>query len=169
MTRYGKNFQNQHYTTVLYKSAWAVCQFENEYNPVHFHTACNISSVMYLKIPKFDKRWKEDRPFKDNSVDGCIEFVNGITDLMGMEMGTYRHRPKVGELFLFPSNLLHTVYPFKGDSERRSLAFNIAYQVRKKSDGQVVSGFGDPVGLAPEGMGAEMMPVGVAKNLGFNK
>ena len=169
MTRYGTNFPKMHYTTVLYKSAWAVCQFENEYNPVHFHTACNISSVMYLKIPKFDKRWKEDRPFKDNSVDGCIEFVNGITDLMGMEMGTYRHRPKVGELFLFPSNLLHTVYPFKGDSERRSLAFNISYQVRKKSDGQVVSGFGDPIGLAPEGMGAEMMPVGVAKNLGFNK
>ena len=169
MTRYGTNFPKMHSTTVLYKSAWAVCQFQNEYNPVHFHTACNISSVMYLKIPKFDKRWKEDRPFKDNTVDGCIEFVNGITDLMGMEMGTYRHRPKVGELFLFPSNLLHTVYPFKGDSERRSLAFNISYQVRKKSDGQVVSGFGDPIGLAPEGMGAEMMPVGVAKNLGFNK
>ena len=169
MTRYGTNFPKMHSTTVLYKSAWAVCQFQNEYNPVHFHTACNISSVMYLKIPKFDKRWKEDRPFKDNTVDGCIEFVNGITDLMGMEMGTYRHRPKVGELFLFPSNLLHTVYPFKGDSERRSLAFNISYQVRKKIDGQVVSGFGDPIGLAPEGMGAEMMPVGVAKNLGFNK
>ena len=169
MTRYGTNFPKMHSTTVLYKSAWAVCQFQNEYNPVHFHTACNISSVMYLKIPKFDKRWKEDRPFKDNTVDGCIEFVNGITDLMGMEMGTYRHRPKVGELFLFPSNLLHTVYPFKGDSERRSLAFNIAYQVRKRRDGQVVSGYGDPVGLAPEGMGAEMMPVGVAENLGFNK
>ena len=169
MTRYGTNFPKMHSTTVLYKSAWAVCQFENEYNPVHFHTACNISSVMYLKIPKFDKRWKEDRPFKDNSVDGCIEFVNGITDLMVIEMGTYRHTPKVGELFLLPSNLLHTVYPVKGDGERRSLAFNIAYQVRKKSDGQVVSGFSDPVGLAPEGMGAEMMPVGVAENLGFKK
>ena len=169
MTRYGTNFEREHFTTVLYKSAWAVCQFQNEYNPVHYHTACNISSVMYLKIPKFDKRWKEDRHFKDNTVDGCIEFVNGITDLMGMEMGTYRHRPKVGELFLFPSNLLHTVYPFKGDSERRSLAFNIAYQTRRKKDGQVVSGFGDPVGLAPEGMGAEMMPVGVAENLGFKK
>tara|TARA_B100000287_G_C20658550_1_gene789364 strand:+ start:121 stop:954 length:834 start_codon:yes stop_codon:yes gene_type:complete len=169
MTRYGTNFEREHFTTVLYKSAWAVCQFQNEYNPVHYHTACNISSVMYLKIPKFDKRWKEDRHFKDNTVDGCIEFVNGVTDLMGMEMGTYRHRPKVGELFLFPSNLLHTVYPFKGDSERRSLAFNIAYQTRRKKDGQVVSGFGDPVGLAPEGMGAEMMPVGVAENLGFKK
>ena len=169
MTRYGTNFEREHFTTVLYKSAWAVCQFQNEYNPVHYHTACNISSVMYLKIPKFDKRWKEDRHFKDNTVDGCIEFVNGVTDLMGMEMGTYRHRPKVGELFLFPSNLLHTVYPFKGDSERRSLAFNIAYQTRRKKDGQVVSGFGDPVGLAPEGMGAEMMPVGVAESLGFKK
>jgi len=169
MTRYGTNFEREHFTTVLYKSAWAVCQFQNEYNPVHYHTACNISSVMYLKIPKFDKRWKEDRHFKDNTVDGCIEFVNGVTDLMGMEMGTYRHTPKVGELFLFPSNLLHTVYPFKGDSERRSLAFNIAYQTRRKKDGQVVSGFGDPVGLAPEGMGAEMMPVGVAENLGFKK
>ena len=41
--------------------------------------------------------------------------------------------------------------------------------MRKKSDGQVVSGFCDPIGLAPECMGAEMMPVGVAKNLGFNK
>ena len=41
--------------------------------------------------------------------------------------------------------------------------------MRKRSDGQVVSGYGDPVGLAPEGMGAEMMPVGVAENLGFNK
>ena len=169
MTRYGANSQKEHFTTVLYKSAWAVCQFENEYNPVHFHTGCNISSVMYLKIPKFDKRWKEDRPFKDNSVDGCIEFVNGVTDLMGMEMGTYRHRPNVGELFLFPSNLLHTVYPFKGDSERRSIAFNIAYQTRRKDNGQVVSGFGDTVGLAPDGMGAEMMPIGVAENIGLTK
>ena len=33
----------------------------------------------------------------------------------------------------------------------------------------MVSGFGDPIGLAPEGMGAEMIPVGVAENIGLNK
>ena len=76
-------------------------------------------------------------------------------------MGTYRHTPKVGELFLFPSNLLHTVYPFKGDGERRSLAFNMSYQVRRRNDGVVVSGFDDPTGLSPNGMGAALIPQSV--------
>ena len=75
-TRCGQQFQKTHSTTVLYKSAWGVCQFQNEYNPVHFHTACNISSVMYLKIPKYEKRWNESRPYKGNDVAGFIEFVD---------------------------------------------------------------------------------------------
>jgi len=168
MTRFGQEFQKNYSTTVLYKSAWGVCQFQNEYNPVHFHTACNISSVMYLKIPKYEKRWNESRPYKGNDVDGCIEFVDGVTDLMGLQMGTYRHTPKVGELFLFPSNLLHTVYPFKGDGERRSLAFNMSYQVRRKNDGVVVSGFEDPTGLAPNGMGSALIPQSVFNTLPEN-
>ena len=169
MTRFGQEFQKNYSTTVLYKSAWGVCQFQNEYNPVHFHTACNISSVMYLKIPKYEKRWNESRPYKGNDVDGCIEFVDGVTDLMGLQMGTYRHTPKVGELFLFPSNLLHTVYPFKGDGERRSLAFNMGYQVRRKNDGVVVSGFEDPTGLAPNGMGASLIPQSVFRQMPKNQ
>ena len=34
-------------------------------------------------------------------------------------------------LLLFPSNLLHTVYPFKGDGERRSVAFNSQWSAIK--------------------------------------
>ena len=158
LSRKFANITKDFTTTVLFKSAWGVCQFKNEYNPVHFHTACNISSVMYLKIPKYDKRWKEDKPFKGNNVDGNIEFIAAGDDPMGMTFGTFRHMPKVGELFLFPSNLLHTVYPFLGDGERRSCAFNMAYQLRRNRDSVVVSGYGDPVGLSPAGMGAEMIP-----------
>ena len=35
-------------------------------------------------------------------------------------------KPKVGEFFIFPAHLQHTVYPFKtdGDFERRSVSFN---------------------------------------------
>ena len=32
---------------------WIVSQYENEYNPAHFHTFCDLSAVLYLKIPKF--------------------------------------------------------------------------------------------------------------------
>ena len=38
---------------------------------------------------------------------------------------TYAITPKVGEFYLFPSYLMHTVYPFSGtDEERRSVSFN---------------------------------------------
>ena len=33
--------------------------------------------------------------------------------------------PKVGDLYIFPYNLHHTVYPFKGQGIRRSLSFNV--------------------------------------------
>ena len=32
-------------------SAWIVSQYENEYNPMHNHTGCDISAVIYLKTP----------------------------------------------------------------------------------------------------------------------
>ena len=38
--------------------AWIVSQYEGEYNPVHFHTYCDLSSVLYLKIPPLDERAK---------------------------------------------------------------------------------------------------------------
>ena len=35
------------------KSAWIVSQWEGEYNPIHIHTECSLSTVMYLKVPEF--------------------------------------------------------------------------------------------------------------------
>ena len=33
--------------------------------------------------------------------------------------------PKIGDFYLFPNYLMHTVFPFKGtDEERRSISFN---------------------------------------------
>ena len=37
----------------------------------------------------------------------------------------YEIKPKVGDFYIFPHYLMHTVYPFKGtDEERRSISFN---------------------------------------------
>jgi len=41
--------------------------------------------------------------------------------------GNYIVKPEVGDFYLFPAYLLHTVYPFSGsDDERRSVSFNAA-------------------------------------------
>ena len=48
--------------------------------------------------------------------------------------------PKVCEMFMWPSNLLHTVYPFLGDEERRSVAWNGTYKLTNKENGHVIMG-----------------------------
>ncbi len=152
-----KNFEEDYNLEVFFTSVWAVSQYQGEYNPAHIHTDCDISSVCYLKIPEYEKRWDEDRNFKESSGDGQIEFIaKSVPD--GLENGTYRHAPKVGDFFLFPSSLLHTVYPFLGKGERRSVAFNMAYQVRDKKNGRVKVGRPDGMVLNPKTGAAEFIP-----------
>ena len=104
---------------------WVVSQYADEYNPVHFHTYCDLSSVMWLKMPPLEDRVKSKKlPEYKMQRDGMIEFIYKTACPGGMEKGSLSFMPTEGQMAIFPSNLLHTVYPFKGDGERRSVAFN---------------------------------------------
>ena len=113
-------------------SAWTVHQFENEYNPLHGHTNCKISAVMSLKFPE-----KIDPPVKENlaGLDGALIFSGmGNADewctVPVMKCGA----SNLGWLHLFPSSLQHSVYPFRGKGERRSLSFNTDIISQKQID-----------------------------------
>ena len=110
---------------------WIVSQYENEYNPIHFHTYCDLSSVMWLKVPKWERR--EKLPAYKTQRDGHIEFVYKTACPGAMERGSMSLNPEPGASVLFPSNLLHTVYPFQGPGERRSVAFNSHWQATLKN------------------------------------
>ena len=99
------------------KNFWVVQQFNNEYNPIHFHDG-HISGVGYLKIPKFILKNR-----KKTNIDGSIDFINGNKMLLSESI--YNHQPKVGDMILFPHYLMHTAYPFKSNGERRSFSFNL--------------------------------------------
>ena len=99
------------------KNFWVVRQFNNEYNPIHFHDG-HISGVGYLKIPKLILKNK-----KKSNIDGSIDFINGNRMLLSESI--YNHQPKVGDMILFPHYLMHTAYPFKSNGERRSFSFNL--------------------------------------------
>lgn len=105
--------------------AWIVSQYENEYNPIHFHTYCDLSAVLWLNVPELNDRSKKGTlPEYKMQRDGMIEFVYKTACPTGMEKGSMSFLPTPGQLAIFPSNLLHTVYPFQGPGERRSIAFN---------------------------------------------
>jgi len=103
-------------------SIWVNEMKAGEYNPVHIHSGdqlFGLSSVMILKLPKsFGKEYaRSDRP------------TNGMLQLLGSASGqfcTTEYNPKLreGDFYLFPYDMRHCVYPFRGKGTRRTLGAN---------------------------------------------
>tara|TARA_B100001029_G_C15015855_1_gene427277 strand:+ start:178 stop:900 length:723 start_codon:yes stop_codon:yes gene_type:complete len=146
-----KNFYDAMNITTQMKSIWSVSQYENEYNPQHNHSNCQISAVLYLRMPFMKPR----NIVGKNDLDGKIEFTFCNTDSI-FTTGSFVVNPKVGTLLLFPNTLFHQVYPFQGDGERRSIAFNMSYKGFKKDSGIQIAG--DSVNLYNETHHKESIP-----------
>ena len=99
-------------------SCWVVRQFQNEYNPTHWHNG-HISGAGYLKLPNNFGASKQE---KAKNVNGKINFVHGSHQFLSSPISI--KKPEVGKIFLFPNYLMHSVNPFYGKGERRSLSFN---------------------------------------------
>ncbi len=108
----------------LIKNLWVVRQFKNEYNPVHFHDGY-VSAIGYLLVPK--NLTKSKKKLKTN---GTIDFINGTKTYLTNSI--HNHKPRTGDMIIFPNNLMHTAYPFNVDGERRSFSFNIDLDIKTK-------------------------------------
>ena len=101
-------------------SSWIVRQFKDEYNPTHWHGG-HISGVGYLKVPKNLGSTKKDKG--KTNINGCLQLIHGSK--MFMSESIYTAKPEIGDFYLFPNYLMHTVFPFTDtDEERRSVSFN---------------------------------------------
>ena len=128
-------FDETHIFESMINSAWIVSQYANEYNPLHNHTGCDISAVIYLKIPNVKGRRNLESKKGKSDHDGDIAFVHsamGNRNHDALEKGISNLSPKSGLMVMFPSYLLHTVYPFIGEGERRCLPFNAVYRIFDK-------------------------------------
>lgn len=99
-------------------SCWVVRQFENEYNPIHFHSG-HISGVGYLMLPNsFGETIQKDKI----NHHGNINFMHGSKQFLSS--GYVSQKPRLGDFYFFPHYLYHSVNPFYGSGERRSISFN---------------------------------------------
>ena len=101
--------------------SWVVRQFENEYNPIHWHSG-HISGAGFLKLPKSlgdNKQKKTNTSYSG----GNLQLIHGSK--MFMCESTLDIKPEVGDFYFFPNYLMHAVFPFKDTKEeRRSISFN---------------------------------------------
>ena len=114
-----KNSLNKEMTKFNVNSSWVVSQYTNQYNPVHWHNG-HISGAGFLKVPStFGETFQKDKI----NLNGQLTLIHGQRAFMSNSQ--FKIAPVVGDFYIFPHYLMHTVYPFKDtDEERRSISFN---------------------------------------------
>ena len=115
----GKNHWQCYLDDVWYNDMVA-----GEYNPPHFHqtytTDFGLSSVLMLKRPS---TYGVEYSKPDNPKNGYLTMISGTQDPLASSM--YQVDAQVGDFFIFPFTLIHSVNPFNGTDEvRRTLSYN---------------------------------------------
>ena len=114
---------------------WSVHSFEGDYNPIHDHLTkapMGISFTTWTMVPDQITQASDERvDLYDSSgaIDGYINFTYGLNQVKDPErLRPSQSRyimPEPGKLLMFPSWMQHTVYPFFGEGERRTVAGNL--------------------------------------------
>ena len=109
-------------------SGWINANPKGGFNAPHSHPGAHWSGVYYVAQPSVD-----------TGTSGMIEFIDPRTDLPHwrlLKAPAFRLkrklRPQPGTMILFPSYLVHWVYPNEAEEERVSIAFNATFSKRKR-------------------------------------
>lgn len=109
--------------TIEIKEGWVNDMVAGDYNPAHFHQGCLFSSVGFLRVPDaYEAEFAADKARQNTA--GCLQFIDSRSAVGVKNLFTVK--PVIGDFYLWPSWMLHCVYPFKSIGVRRSIAINLA-------------------------------------------
>ena len=104
-------------------SLWINYMKAGEFNPPHEHSG-DLSFVLYPYVPP--ALITECKSFEGTQRGpGGVSWLYGKGSHLGIDV--VNHMPQTGDLFIFPANLQHWVFPFKSKIERPSLSGNILF------------------------------------------
>jgi hypothetical protein len=121
--RYGDREPPDSISYDLGNGPWINYQKKHEFNPIHVHDGV-LSAVIFIDIPE---EIEKEHVFWEDKTNcpspGMLEFVYGPKSFMSN--GSYKVTPKTGQMYIFPADLKHCVYPFTSDVTRITMSFNI--------------------------------------------
>jgi uncharacterized protein (TIGR02466 family) len=110
--------------------AWMNMNPTGGFNAPHTHPGAHWSGVYYVRQPEVE-----------SGTSGMIEFLDPRSDLPAwrvLQSKAFRSkrkiRPEAGEIVIFPSYLVHWVYPNEAGGERVTIAFNATLRRGQGSD-----------------------------------
>ena len=107
-----------------HQCSWILVHQKGDFSPKHYHRNSWLSGIYYYKV---------------NSNSGQVEFINTppfgwtcssmdpvdeVEEFSLINSNEYAITPREGDLFLFPSQLVHKSYPNESDDDRMCIAFN---------------------------------------------
>ena len=95
--------------------SWITLLDTDDYGHIHDHGNADVSGVYY---------------FQTNEQDGDIVFYNPAPQFdmsTILKASTWRHKPMIGKMLLFPGYLKHGIFRNETTSTRISLSFNIFF------------------------------------------
>ena len=108
--------------------AWMNINPKGGFNAPHTHPGAHWSGVYYVNQPEVS-----------DDTSGMIEFLDPRSDLPNwrlLKAQSFRPkkkiRPQAGEIILFPSYLVHWVYPNETNEDRVTIAFNATFKKSPK-------------------------------------
>jgi len=116
-----KNWYAVNLNAIETTSAWVNYMKEGESNPPHIHHNCHLSSVLVLDVP--DKIKKEQKAWKGTG-DGPAALNFFIGNPQNFHANAFGFRPEIGDFFIFPWNLTHSVSSFRSKATRITVAAN---------------------------------------------
>lgn len=91
---------------------WSVQYKKGDHHPVHTHGKTNLSGVLYLD---YDPNEHTPTNFVVNNINTFTNMTDIITPIV-----------KEGDIFIFPSSILHFTMPNKSDKIRKIVSFDIS-------------------------------------------
>jgi uncharacterized protein (TIGR02466 family) len=107
-------------------NGWVNVNPTGAYNTPHDHGGYSWSGCYYVQVPH-----------SDTGRSGMIEFLDPRTNMSSHQFGSLQlfgskalRRPQAGSFLLFPSYLMHWVYPNEEEQDRISIAFNVRLELK---------------------------------------
>ena len=117
-------------------AAWVNFMKKGESNPPHIHHNCHLSSTILLDIP--DKVKEEQKNWKGTG-EGPAALSFFVGNPQNFHTNSLAFKGEVGDFFIYPWNLTHSVSNFTSKTTRVSLAANFRIaddNIFEKKDGK---------------------------------
>ena len=121
------NFPNIHKSINFSVDAWININKPGDYNIKHHHPTCDLSGVVWLKVPQNSGVITFENPVEFQTYNLIQSHTEEYKESNNF-CHTWFFKPIEGRMIVFPSHLLHDVGENKSNEDRISVSFNIRLQ-----------------------------------------